>query len=99
MGQQVEKHPGFRLLTPVVFNCVCFRITGLDDAGNLRALEMLVDSGVAFLGPAAVNGQSGLRVCFMNLRTAEADVDQILDALADIAAELSNTARRRARPS
>ena len=99
MGQQVEKHPGFRLLTPVVFNCVCLRITGLDDAGNLRALEMLVDSGVAFVGPAAVNGQSGRRACFMNLRTAEADVDQILDALADIAAELSNTARIRARPS
>jgi glutamate/tyrosine decarboxylase-like PLP-dependent enzyme len=85
MGAQVAARDGFRLLAPVVFNCVCFRLTGHDDAANLRALKALVDSGAAFLGPASVKGETGLRACFMNLRTTEADVDYILDRLAEIA--------------
>jgi aromatic-L-amino-acid decarboxylase len=89
MASQVEARRGFGLLAPVVFNCVCFRLTELDDDGNRRALKTLVDSGSAFLGPAAVKGGSGLRACFMNLRTTEADVDFILDRLSEIAAATS----------
>ena len=89
MGTQVDLRDGFRLLAPVTFNCVCFRLTGLDDAGNRRALKALVDSGDAFLGPASVKGETGLRACFMNLRTTEADVSLILDRLERIARELA----------
>ena len=85
MARQVEARQGFDLLAPVVFNCVCFRLADLDDEGNGRALKALVDSGTAFLGPATVKGRSGLRSCFMNLRTTEADVDLILDRLSEIA--------------
>ena len=58
-------------------------------AGNRRALKALVDSGDAFLGPASVKGETGLRACFMNLRTTEADVSLILDRLERIARELA----------
>ena len=81
MGAQIEAREEFELLAPVVFNCVCFRLRGLDDDANRRALKQLVDSGLAFLGPAYVKGRTGLRACFMNLRTTEADVDLILDRL------------------
>ena len=77
-----KARPEFELLAPVVFNCVCIRLRGLDDDANRRALKQLVDSGLAFLGPAYVKGRNGLRACFMNLRTTEADVDLILDRLA-----------------
>ena len=86
MGREVEARDGVALLAPVVFNCVCFRLTGLDAAGNRRVLDSLLESGTAFLGPASVKGQSGLRACFMNLRTTEADVDLILDRLTALAA-------------
>ncbi len=86
LGERVRTRPGFELLAPVVFNCVCFRLTGLDDDGNRRALKALVDGGTAFLGPAAVKGRTGLRACFMNLRTTPADLDLILDRLEAIAA-------------
>jgi glutamate/tyrosine decarboxylase-like PLP-dependent enzyme len=86
MGERLRARPDFELLAPVVFNCVCFRVADLDAAGNRRALQALVDSGTAFLGPALVKGEVGLRACFMNLRTTEADVDMILDWLADFAA-------------
>lgn len=86
MGQQISARPAFELLAPVVFNCVCFRLTELDDEGNRRVLKELVDSGTAFLGPASVKGSTGLRACFMNLRTTEADVKLILDQLEELAA-------------
>lgn len=85
MGRQIEARAGFELLAPVVFNCVCFRLTALDDASQRRVLKALVDSGAAFLGPASVKGRTGLRACFMNLRTTEADVGLILDRLAQLA--------------
>jgi hypothetical protein len=44
-------------------------------------LKQLIDSGDAFLGPALVKGRTGLRACFMNLRTTEADVDFIVARL------------------
>jgi aromatic-L-amino-acid/L-tryptophan decarboxylase len=87
MGRQVETRDGVGLMAPVAFNCVCFRLTGLDDAGNRRVLDTLVQSGVAFLGPASLKGRIGLRACFMNLRTTEADVDLILDTVTALAAE------------
>ena len=85
MGRQVAARAGLELLAPVVFNCACFRVSDLDDGGNRRVLDALVQSGVAFLGPASVKGRTGLRACFMNLRTTEADVDLILGSVAALA--------------
>jgi aromatic-L-amino-acid decarboxylase len=87
MGRQISARPAFELLAPVIFNCVCFRLTELDADGNRRILKELVDSGTAFLGPASVKGRTGLRACFMNLRTTEADVKVILDRLEALVAQ------------
>lgn len=54
---------------------------------NCRLLKQLVDSGDAFLEPASVKGRTGLRACFVNLRTTEADVDSITERLATLAAQ------------
>jgi len=81
MGRAIAARDGFELLADVTFNCVCFRLSRLDDAGQKRVLQALLDSGTAFLGPASVKGRTGLRACFMNLRTTEADVDLILVTL------------------
>jgi aromatic-L-amino-acid decarboxylase len=86
MGERIQTRPCFELLAPVTFNCVCFRLSGLDDEANRRTLQALLDSGTAFLGPSSVKGRKGLRACFMNLRTTPADVDLILDRLEELAA-------------
>ena len=86
MGQRIRGREDFELLADVTFNCVCFRLRGIDDGGQKRVLQALLDSGKAFLGPASVKGRTGLRACFMNLRTTEADVDLILDMLEELAA-------------
>src|SRR6185295_9494528 len=79
MGEIAGRRDEFELLAPVVFNCVCFRLAALDDAGNRAVLKRLVDGGTAFLGPASVKGRIGLRACFMNLRTTPTDVELIMD--------------------
>ncbi|MGI9202493.1 MAG: pyridoxal phosphate-dependent decarboxylase family protein, partial [Woeseiaceae bacterium] len=85
MGEVAESRPEFELLTPVVFNCVCFRLIDLSDDENKAVLKRLVDNGTAFLGPALLNGRFGFRACFMNLRTSENDVEIIMDELAALA--------------
>ncbi|MCX6606385.1 MAG: pyridoxal-dependent decarboxylase [Acidobacteria bacterium] len=87
MAEQVLHRPAFELLAPVVFNCVCFRLSALDAAANRRVLTALLDSGTAFLGPASVKDTTGLRACFMNLRTTRADIDRILDHLEHLASQ------------
>jgi aromatic-L-amino-acid decarboxylase len=74
MGKVATEREEFELLAP-------------DDAGNRAVLERLVDGGTAFLGPASVKGRTGLRACFMNLRTTRADVDLIMNELARLAGD------------
>ncbi|MBX9729867.1 MAG: hypothetical protein K2X59_00935 [Sphingomonas sp.] len=93
MGTAIEQSGTLELLSPVVFNCVCFKAKSLDVAGNRAVLKRLVDSGDAFLGPASVKGEIGLRACFMNLRTSEADIDLIIDRTGKIAAEVALSAQ------
>jgi aromatic-L-amino-acid decarboxylase len=88
MASAIEERADLELLAPVTFNCVCFRVRNLDDAGNRTVLKRLVDSGDAFLGPASVRGRIGLRACFMNLRTSHQDIDFILDRTGEIAASV-----------
>ena len=88
MGTIAQESAAFELLSPVTFNCVCFRMTGLDDDANRRVLRQLVDSGLAFLGPANVKGRIGMRACFMNLRTTRDDVDAIMKGLERLASEM-----------
>lgn len=89
MGDVARRREEFELLAPVVFNCVCFRLAGLDDAGNRAVLKRLVDGGTAFLGPASVKGRIGLRACFMNLRTTQADVELIMDEIVRLGREVA----------
>lgn len=90
MGNIAERRPELELLAPVVFNCVCFRVRGLNDQENNLVLKRLTDSGAAFLGPANVKGRFGLRACFLNLRTREADVTLIMDEVLHIAATVKD---------
>ena len=89
MGALAETRPAFELLAPVTLNCVCFRLKGLTEAQNRLVLSRLVDQGTAFLGPARVKGQFGLRACFLNLRTTTADVVLIMDELARLAGQVT----------
>jgi aromatic-L-amino-acid decarboxylase len=90
MGNRIEAHASLELLAPVTFTAVCFRHRRLDEAGNTALLRAVLDSGVAYLGPARVRGALGLRACFTNLRTTAADVDTVVEAVARIGDDLAS---------
>jgi len=55
----------------------------LDDL-NRELLSRLQNSGEAYLSNAVINGQFALRVCIVNFRTTEADIDALLALAARI---------------
>jgi aromatic-L-amino-acid decarboxylase len=91
MGELIESHPSLELMAPVELTAVCFRPRGLGDIQQGWVLSTLVREGLAFLGPARVNGESCMRACFVNLRTSRDDVELIVE-------EIANLARRASEP-
>ncbi|MBE0689910.1 MAG: hypothetical protein IH587_07290 [Anaerolineae bacterium] len=49
---------------------------------NQSLLKIMQDEGRTFLTSTESGGQSVLRVCIINFRTREADLDTLLDAMA-----------------
>jgi aromatic-L-amino-acid/L-tryptophan decarboxylase len=88
----VRAHPEFELLHEPMLSTVCFRHVpaglpaGELNAHNERLARAMQHDGRVFLAPAVVDGQTCLRVCFVNFRTTSNDVDLVLP----VAAELGN---------
>jgi len=58
----------------------CFRYRAADpDAVNRRILERVLESGRFLLSPTRVRGAFALRVCIVNFRTREVDVDALVE--------------------
>jgi hypothetical protein len=58
------------------------------DAHNLNLAERIQRDGRVYLAAAAVDGQTCLRVCFVNFRTRQEDVDFALDTVAELGASI-----------
>jgi len=93
MAERIVANPAFELLAPVNLSAICFRLRSLSDAGNRAALDALVASGVALLGPVQIADRFGLRACITNYRTAEKDIDTILQWLCDYLGSLEPDAK------
>lgn len=67
----------------------CFRLvrTGMDEADlnelNRSVLQDLLDSGHFLLSPTELDGKFVLRVCMVNFRTRQQDIDALLRAIID----------------
>jgi len=81
-----------RKLSIVCFRYMPARPLGAEriDALQQSIADELMRSGRAFLSTTRLNGQSTLRVCFVNWRTTAADVEEVVRLLTEIA----RTARR-----
>jgi glutamate/tyrosine decarboxylase-like PLP-dependent enzyme len=101
LGELVEEHPDFELMSPVSLSICCFRyapaaLSGDDqalDRLNERILMAVMSDGRVYCSNAVLNGRFCLRACIVNFRTEAEDVDAVLDALADhLAAALDTDA-------
>lgn len=87
--QRLRDHPQFEILSGAHLGIVCFRRVwpGLDERAleerNLALTRQLADSGVGMLSSTRVDGRFALRLCVLNHRTTQADIDQILSFLSE----------------
>ena len=84
---RIAARDDFALVAAGPLSVTCFRYTpaGATDveALNRRIPEMVQREGRAFLTSTELNGQTVLRACIVNFRTDEADLDTLLDAVAE----------------
>jgi glutamate/tyrosine decarboxylase-like PLP-dependent enzyme len=87
LARRVAAASDLELLAPVTLNVVCFRAVraGFDES-RLDALNDAIaigvqESGAAVPSTTLVGGRLALRVCIVNHRTREDDLDVLLDAV------------------
>ena len=83
LAQQVGANPCLELSAPVALSAVCFRYAAADptpdsDRLNAAILKRVIERGRVYLSNATLGGRFVLRACFVNHRTTEADVAQIV---------------------
>jgi aromatic-L-amino-acid decarboxylase len=83
LARAIERAPQLELLAPVELSAVCFRYrTGVAqselNALNAAILRRLIERGRVYLSNASLGGRFALRACFVNHRTSDADVAEIV---------------------
>ena len=92
---RLEAAGTFEILCPRRLSIVCFRYVppggAADlDAVNARLLAALRETGRAFLSSTRLRGVFAARMCFINWRTCAADVDEVVELLVRLGAEVAN---------
>lgn len=96
LAEEIEASEDFELLEQPHINVVCFRYCPDTappdelDGLNRRLGQLLLDDGRVYLGTTIYGGRVAFRPAISNWRTREADVDQILPVLRELAAGLSD---------
>jgi glutamate/tyrosine decarboxylase-like PLP-dependent enzyme len=87
LGKFIEESSAFELLAPVRLNTVCFTLWGEKNQENVRSfLNKLNDSGRVFMTPTIYQGKKGIRAAFVNWRTKEKDVTEVIQLMARLGA-------------
>jgi glutamate/tyrosine decarboxylase-like PLP-dependent enzyme len=94
LQDKIRNHPDFELMTAGPLSVTCFRYAppGADDlnALNRKLLDVVQREGKVFLTSTELNKQLVLRACIVNFRTTEADLDFLLDVLAQAGTNVRN---------
>lgn len=90
LAEKLEASGYFELVAPVRLNTVCFTIHPnhegeLNIASFLRELHK---KGTVFMTPSTYLGKACIRAAFVNYRTSEHDVDQVLNDMTEVAGSL-----------
>ncbi len=84
---RIRARADFELLAAGPLSVTCFRYTPTGardlDALNRALLAIVQQEGRAFLTSTELDGRLALRACIVNFRTAESDLDTLLDLLAE----------------
>jgi glutamate/tyrosine decarboxylase-like PLP-dependent enzyme len=84
LAQKIEAEHNLELLAPVELSAVCFRLRkpGMTEGElnplNIAVLKRILQRGRVFISNASIVGKFALRACFVNHRTKDADVDEVV---------------------
>jgi glutamate/tyrosine decarboxylase-like PLP-dependent enzyme len=96
LAAQISGTPALELLAPVPLSAVCFRVrhegaSGATDQLNAAILRRVIERGRVYLSNATIDEHFALRACFVNHRTTEADVAQIVPEVLAAAQEVGRS--------
>lgn len=77
----LRKMSGWEIVTPAQMGIVCFRHTASGDAAHLELVQMMLRDGYALATSTVLRGRTVLRMCPINPRSTEADVEETLRRL------------------
>ena len=83
LARMVSDTPELELMAPVELSAVCFRYRARVADNDLNALnaailKRLIERGRVYLSNASLTGRFVLRACFVNHRTSDSDVAEIV---------------------
>jgi aromatic-L-amino-acid decarboxylase len=96
LGELVDEHADFELMTPVSLSICCFRyapaaLRGDEDrldSLNKRLMSAVMGDGRVYCSNAVLNGRFCLRACIVNFRTEAEHMELLLEVAAEHGARL-----------
>jgi glutamate/tyrosine decarboxylase-like PLP-dependent enzyme len=95
LAEQVDRADDLELLADVILNIVCFRYRpagvpepDLDDI-NSRLGDAILADGRVYFGTTRFEGKVAFRPAIVNFRTAEPDVDLLVEVVRELGAEIT----------
>jgi glutamate/tyrosine decarboxylase-like PLP-dependent enzyme len=79
----LREHPGWEVVTGAQLAIVCFRRDG-DDERQTRIVEAMARDGYALPSTTALGGRVVLRLCTINPRTSEEDIERTIERMAEV---------------
>jgi aromatic-L-amino-acid/L-tryptophan decarboxylase len=75
---QLRSMAGWEIATSAQMAVVCFRYAAASDSDHLRLVQAMLEEGFALVTSTTLRGRTALRMCTINPRTTEADIEQTL---------------------
>lgn len=79
--------PGWEIISPAQMGIVCFRHRASDDAAHLELVQRILRDGFALVTSTVLGGSTVLRMCHINPRSTQEDVEETLRRLDRLARE------------
>jgi aromatic-L-amino-acid decarboxylase len=102
LARLANAHPHLEVLAEPTLSICCFRyVHGVAtdlDAVNATILRRLLQETPFLPSGTIVDGQFGLRPCFINFRSEFSHVEGLVDAVVRLGAEITSATARRASP-
>jgi aromatic-L-amino-acid/L-tryptophan decarboxylase len=95
LAEAIVNEPQLELLAPIELSAVCFRYLGSGGRTeaelnrlNAAVLKRMNERGRVYLSNASLRARFCLRVCIVNHRTTDADIDSVIPEVLESAREL-----------